>query len=225
MNGVFKAVSDKAQSLINEIATINPMNPFYSAQYMSYKRNQGFMPWIFVYSTHIQPDVCCPAFMKTGRLRRSLEIPSMPNIAVDEPFWTELINFCRQKGVSDLSIDSFCSQGGAIPRLDFETSRKARWEYLLHLKHPDAFTKMRKGHAYSIKRARKIGVEIKRTRNQEAVKGHARLISTSMQRRQNRGEDVTTEAPIDDLLQITESGSGEIFQAVLADQVVSSTLF
>ncbi len=224
MTKIFEAVSDKAQSLISEIAILNPMNPFYTAQYMAYRRTQEFTPWIFVYGDHIQPNVCFPAFMKTGRLRRSLEIPSIPDIPVDEPFWPELINFCRQKGVSDLSVNSFCSQGGMIPRLDHETNRKARWEYVLHLKLPDAFMKMSKGHAYRIKRAQKTGVEIQRTCDQEAVKDHARLMSASMQRRQDRGENVTTSAPINDLLQLIESGAGEIFQAVLASQVVSSNL-
>jgi len=223
MTRIFEAVSDKAQSLISEIAVLNPMNPFYTAQYMAYRCNQGFTPWIFVYGNHIQPNVYCPAFMKTGRLRRSLEIPSMPDIPVDEPFWPRLINFCRQQGISDLSVNSFCSQGGVIPQLDHETNRKARWEYVLHLKLPDLFMKMRKGHAYGIKRARKIGVEIQRTCDQEAAKVHARLISASMQRRRDRGENVTTSAPTD-LLQLIESGAGEIFQAVLASQVISSNL-
>lgn len=224
MSEKFKAVSDKAQSLISEITVLNPINPFYTVQYMTYRLAQGFTPWIFVYDNHTQSKIFCPAFMKTGRLRRSLEIPSIPDVPVDALFWSELIDFCRKKGVSDLSVNSFCSQSGIIPRLNHETNRKLRWEYVLDLTHPDVFMKMRKGHAYSIKRARKIGVKIQRTRDQEAVKAHAQLISISMQRRQNRGENVTTSAPINDLLQLTASGAGEIFQAVLADQVVSSNL-
>lgn len=224
MNEIFEVVSDKAQSLISEIARLNPMNPFYTAEYMSYRHAQGFTPWIFVYRDHTQQNVYCPAFMKSGRLRCSLEIPSVPYIPVKKPFWPKLINFCRQKGITDLSVNSFCSQDGLIPQLDHETYRKTRWEYVLHLKQPDVFMKMRKGHNYSIKRAQKIGVVIHRTRDQEAVMEHSRLIGTSMQRRQNRGENVTTSAPTNDFLQLVKSGAGEIFQAVLANKVVSSNL-
>ncbi len=222
MTGIFDAVSDKAQSLISKIAVLNPLNPFYTAQYMAYQRTQGCIPWILVYGNDMQPNVYCPAFMKTSHLRRSLEIPSMPDIPVDEPFWPELINFCRQKGISNLSVNSFGSQGGMIPRLDHEIYRKTRWEYVLNLKLPDIFMKMSKGHAYRIKRAKKMGLEMQRNYNPEAVRTHARLISTSMRRRQNRGENVTTSAPTNDLFKLTESGAGEIFQAVLAGQVVSS---
>lgn len=224
MNGKFEAVSYKSQSPINEIATLNPANPFYTNQYFNYRLAQGFTPWIFMYECHTQSNIYCPAFIKIGRLRCSLEIPSMPEISADELFWSELINFCRKKGISDLSVNSFCSQGGMIPQLNYEINRKLRWEYVLDLTHPDVFMKMRKGHAYSIKRARKTGVEIRRSSDKEAVSSHAQLISTSMQRRQNRGENVTTSAPIKDLLQLTESGVGEIFQAVLANRILSSNL-
>jgi lipid II:glycine glycyltransferase (peptidoglycan interpeptide bridge formation enzyme) len=224
MNGKFEAVSYKSQSLINEIAALNPENPFYTNQYFNYRLARGFTPWIFMYECYTQSKIYCPAFMKTGHLRCSLEIPSMPEISTDELFWSELINFCRKKGVSDLSVNSFCSQGGIIPQLNYEINRKPRWEYVLDLTHPDVFIKMRKGHAYSIKRARKAGAEIRRTCDKEAVSAHAQLISTSMQRRQNRGENVTTSVSIKDFLQLTESGVGEIFQAVLADRIVSSNL-
>lgn len=148
----------------------------------------------------------------------------MPGIGVDEPFWQGLATFCRQQGVSDLSVNSFGSQGGVIPKLDHEKSRKSRWEYVLDLKHPDSLKKMRKGHAYSIKRARKLGLEIRRARDLKAVESHARLIGVSMQRRKNRGEDVTTSVETSDLFRLIESGAGEVFQAIRVGQVVSSNV-
>ena len=209
-----KQCLDEAQSLINEISVLNPINPFYTAQYMNYQLAQGHTPWIFVYEeNYTQSKTFCPAFMKTGRLRRSLEIPSIPDIPIDALFWSELINFCHKKGVTDLSVHSFCSQGGKIPQLNHETDRNLRWEYVLDLTHPDVFTKMKKGHTPTgSKRARKAGVTIQRTCDQEAVKSHAQLISSSMQRRQDRGENVTTSMPLlNDLLQLTESGARRNF--------------
>ncbi len=146
----------------------------------------------------------------------------MPNVPVNAPFWQGLMDFCRQEGISDLSVSSFCSPGGVIPQLNHEKNRKARWEYVLDLRHPGTLTKMRSGHTYSIKRARKIGVEMRRVRNREGILAHARLIGVSMQRRKDRGEDVTTSVETSDLSRLIESGTGEIFQAVLDGQVVSS---
>jgi lipid II:glycine glycyltransferase (peptidoglycan interpeptide bridge formation enzyme) len=132
------------------------------------------------------------------------------------------MDFCHLKGVSDLSVNSFCSEGGVIPPLHHEESRKARWEYVLKLSHSDFLKKMSKGHAYRVKRAKKMGVEMQRVRNRQAADAHARLISASMQRRQERGENVTTTAPVESLHHLVDSGAAEIFQAVLDGQVVSS---
>lgn len=221
MTETFRAEPDTT-SLVSEIAALHPMNPFYTPQYIAFRRTQGFTPWILISGDSTRSKVYCPAFMKTGRLRCSLEIPSMPNVQVNASFWQGLMDFCRQKGISDLAVSSFCSPGGLIPQLNHERSRKIRWEYVLDLKHPDTLMKIRKGHAYSIKRARKIGVEMRRVRDREGIVAHARLIGISMQRRKDRGEDVTTSVETNNLLRLIESGAGEVFQAMLGGQVVSS---
>lgn len=221
MTEIFRAEPDTT-SLVSEMTALNPINPFYTLQYIAFRRAQGLTPWILIDRDNTGSKVCCPAFMKTGRLRCALEIPSMPAVHANASFWRGLMDFCRQEGVSDLSVSSFCSPGGAIPRLNRERSRKARWEYVLDLKHPGTLMKMRSGHAYSVKRARKTGVEMRRVRDREGIETHARLIGVSMQRRKDRGEDVTTSVETNNLSRLIESGTGEIFQAVLDGQVISS---
>jgi hypothetical protein len=221
---MFRIASGTTASLAQQMAAANPLNPFYTPGYAAYRRSQGFICWIMMNEAAAGPDIYCPAFMKTGRLRRLLEVPSVPEAPLDRSFWQGLLDFCRQQGVSDMSLNSFCSSSGAVPQLSHERSRKARWEYVLDLKHPDALVKMRKGHAYSIKRARKLGVEIRRASDHPAVEAHVRLIGDSMQRRKDRGEDVTTSVEMADFLRLTESGAGEIFQAVLDGKVVSSNV-
>ncbi|MGH8762474.1 MAG: GNAT family N-acetyltransferase [Nitrosospira sp.] len=222
MTGIFRAEPGTTASLVREIAALNPANPFYTPQYFAFRRTQGFTPWILINGDHARSNVYCPAFMKAGRLRCSLEIPSLPDLPADAPFWEGIMDFCRRKGVSDLSVNSFCSAGGVIPSLHHEESRKSRWEYVLKLSHSEFLKKMSKGHAYRIKRAKKMGVEMRRVRDRQAADAHARLISASMQRRQERGENVTTTAPVESLHQLVDSGAAEIFQAVLDGQVVSS---
>jgi hypothetical protein len=222
MTRTFRAEPNTTPALAQEIAALNPANPFYTPQYFAFRRAQGFMPWVLINDNYSQSKIYCPAFMKNGRLRCSLEIPSMPDLPADEPFWEGVMDFCHQKGVSDLSVNSFCSEGGVIPALSQEKSRKLRWEYILNLKHPEFLKKMSKGHAYRVKRARKMGVEMRRGRDRKAVGAHARLITASMQRRQERGENVAIEAPVEALYQLIDSGAAEIFQAVLSGEVVSS---
>lgn len=223
MSGVFRAVPGTTSPLLHQLASLNPANPFYTPQYIGYKIAQGCTAWLLTNGDEGTRGVSCPVFMKTGRLRRSIEIPSMPAM-VSESFWQGLLEFCRGKAVTDLSVNSFCSESAAIPPLCNEKSRKARWEYTLDLKHPDTLTKMRKGHSYNVKRARKMGVKIRRGRDLDDVLAHARLIGVSMQRRKDRGENVTTAVETEDLLRLTQSGVGEIFQAMLDGEIISSNV-
>lgn len=225
MAEIFATAIDTGSPQIQEVAALNSHNPFYTSEYIAYRRLQGFTPWLLSNHDLTQSKTYCLAFMKSGRLRRSVEIPSIPNIPADEPFWQNLINFCHKNGVTSLSVNSFCSPAGAIlPSLEHEKERKTRWEFVLSLKHPDILKKMSKGHAYRIKRAKKTGVEMQRRKDQEAIAAHARLISASMQRRKERGENVTASASIENFSKLIDSGAAEIFCAVAADQILSSNI-
>lgn len=195
-------------------------NPFYTKEYISYRMLQGYTPYLLGYD--INTD--CLAFMKNGRLRCGLEIPSIPDISVDDTFWQQLENFCHQKGVTDLSVNSFGSPGGIIPLIGREKSRKIRQEYILKLNHSDFMMKMSKGHAYRIKKARKLGMLVERRRDQEAITIHASLISTSMQRRKERGENVGTIIAAENLSQLMTTGVAELFCVISEDQIISSCL-
>lgn len=195
-------------------------NPFYTKEYISYRMLQGYTPYLLGYGKHAD----CLAFIKNGRLRCGLEIPSIPDISADDTFWQQLENFCHQKGVTDLSVNSFGSSGGAIPVLGREKSRKIRREYILNLNHPDFFKKIRKGHIYEIKKARKSGLTMQRKRDHEAIAIHARLISASMQRRKERGENVSTAVDTQNLTRLITTGAAELFCAISVNQILSSCL-
>jgi hypothetical protein len=202
----------------NPLATLNP---FYTPEYIAYRIDRGFVPWL-LYSGNV--DIQCLAFMKTGRVRCSLEIPSIPAFSATDKFWGNLIAFCRKEGISDLSINSFNSHGGEIPEVGIELVRKTRREYLLNLKHPDFLKKLSKGHTYRIKKARKLGLEFQRRRDPDAIAKHAELISASMQRRKKRGENVGTSVAVENLSNLINSRVGIIFCAVLNEEILSSNL-
>jgi len=221
---VFRAEPDPSPEQVKSIAGENPANPFFTAQYIAYRQAQNCTPWILESMANDGTKAYCTAFMKTGRLRRSLEIPSIPLLTKENSFWQGLIDFCRRKGVSNLMVNSFASTGGKIPFSDSEKFRKARWEFVLNLKSEELFKKMRKGHSYSVKRAQKLGVELRRVRDRQAIDAHARMICASMQRRKDRDEDVSTSVDMSGLTHLVSTGAGDLFQAVLNDQVVSSNM-
>lgn len=224
MTETFATAIDTISSQIQDLVTANSHNPFYTLEYITYRRFQGFTPWSLNSNNINQSKTHCLAFMKSGRLRCSMEIPSVPDISAHEPFWQNLSKFCQKSGVTDLSINSFCSSGGIIPNLGHEKERKTRWEYVLNLKHSDILKKMSKGHAYRIKRAKKMGIVIHRRKDKEAIASHANLISASMQRRKERGENVTTSVSVVNLTHLIDSGAAEIFCAVAANQILSSNI-
>ncbi len=210
---------------MSEAAALNPGNPFYTPQYSAYRQEQGFEPWILQYSGNgPQAVIRCSAFMRSGKLKRKLEVPSMPNVDAAHSFWQGLHDFCRKYGVTDLSVYSFGSEGGSIPSFDGEIRRRARWEYLLDLASPDLFRKMRKGHAYSIKKGRKSGLTVRGSHDRDAVKVHQELMESSMERQKDRGKNVSTSVQLQGLQTIVQSGAATVFQALLDGRVVSSNI-
>jgi hypothetical protein len=161
--------------------------------------------------------------MKSGRLGRFLEIPSLPPQVDEHAFWAGLMVFCRKARVTDLLVNTFCSLESKIPVLAKETWRKRRVEYRLDCG-PHLWKQMRKGHWYSIKKGQKAGLIMRHGTSEQACLDHARLTSESMYRRASRGEAVTWQRGPEHLLAITRRGAGEIFQAFLGDTPVSSNL-
>jgi hypothetical protein len=148
----------------------------------------------------------------------------MPNVDAADGFWRGVGEFCRGKKISDLTVGSFGSAGGTIPDLGAVVERKRRWEYVLDLQSPDLFRKMRKGHAYSVKRGQKAGLELIQQQDAAACEAHARLINQSMGRRQERGEAVSADARAGVFKTIIDLGAGRLYQARLDGEVVSSNL-
>lgn len=224
MPGQFHAVPEIASELCAEVAALDPRNPFYTVEYMEAMRSLATQPWLVCLRENGRILTGCPAFLRKGRLSRSLEIPSVPCLPPGDQFWTGLVNFCRQSHISVLSVGSFASAGAVIPALPGEMSRRARVEYSLALGDRALWSGMSSNHRRNIQKAQKANVLIERTSKLDACQVHARLQDASMERRMNRGEQVLADAQVRTFSALVEHQAGELFRATRNGEVLSSIL-
>ena len=220
----FLETSNPSEALIDELTAVSPTNPFYTQNYIEAQRSLGFAPWAFIIRENGRTKAGCTAFMKAGRLSRSLEITSLPILDDQDFFWKRLLHFCNKQRVTRLKVETFASPFTQIPSLNGETNRRERSEFLLELQKPELQGKLSKNHARNIKRGRKAGIYVQRTSDQKACQAHAKLIAKSMIRRGDRGERVPENEPADAFWAYTHSGAGVLFQAFLDETVLSSVL-
>ena len=212
------------EALCAELTAQFPTNPFYTRRYVGAQRALGLAPLVFLLRDNGQIRSGCTAFMKKGRMTRSLEIASLPVLDHRHVFWEGVTRFCHRQRITHLKVSTFASPASHIPFLRGEANRRKRSEFLLDLQKPDLWHNLSKNHARNIKRGRKTGLELKRINDPEGCRSHAQLIGASMARRGKRGEAVTDAAPLDALGALIDSGAGELFQAMHDGTVLSSVL-
>jgi Acetyltransferase (GNAT) domain len=224
----FRSVSDPATELLGAAADLEPENPFFTSAYADGRRTAGEQPWMLSLHEGDRLVAACPAFLSSGWLNRSLEIPSIVADAHAAVFWNGLLDRCRCSGVSHLEVNSYASARAAIPPLPGEIHRTGRTEYLLDLTQPDLWKLLRKGHRWSVNRARKAGLTLRRCRDDAAAyQQHMLMMSASMERRQGRGEvvpEVSNNSPVQKGLALLRCGAGELVQVLRDGEVISSGL-
>ncbi len=224
MAAEFHASQDFQTAKGNEVAALEPRNPFRAPAYAKAMRALGTQPWLFYLEDGGSITSGCLGFLRTGRLERSLEIPSVPDLPSADTFWSSLFSFCRQQRITRLSAESFSSCNTAIPRVAAETDRRTRIEYVLDLQGPDLWSNVSSNHRRNIRKAKKAGVVLERGSAANVCFDHARLQDASMERRLSRGEQVTADAKTRTFASFVENAAGEIFRARLGGQVLSSIL-
>jgi lipid II:glycine glycyltransferase (peptidoglycan interpeptide bridge formation enzyme) len=224
MPAQFHAIPEIARELCSEVAALDPCNPFHTFEYAEAMRSLGTQPWLLLLKEDGRVIGGCTGFLRAGRIKRSLEIPSVPWISPAEIFWAGLSGFCRQKRVSELSLDSFASARTEIPSIPGELSRRVRVEYVLPLANSDFSSGMSSNHKRNAQKAQKAGVTIERTTEVAASKDHVRLQDASMERRMDRGEAVVADAQTRTPAALVKHGAAEFFRATRDGQVLSSIL-
>lgn len=210
--------------LLDLAAATDPDNPFLVAPYMRAQRALGLDTWLLGEEISGTLRSAALGVMKSGRIRRSLTINSLPPIRVDSPFWRGLEDFCDAHGITDLELSTRGTPESVVPPIRGELERIARTEFVLPLAGRDIYAHMSNHHRAHVKKARKNGLTIRESQSPEALDAHIALHMHSMRRRRARGEEVPLEFARAGQLAYLESGAGSLCQAVLHDEVVSSLM-
>lgn len=204
-----------------------PANAFATVAYARARQSLGESCLVLgLESDTAMMNSACFAFIREGRVNRSMEVPSLPAMDRPDVFYAGLLNFCHARRVTVLEVNSYASPSAEIAPLPRERVRHARLEWVLDLSSVATWEHLASNHRRSISRARRLGIRIRRTNAVTAVIAHCRLMETSMERRTRRGEAVDFEPGSADAFarMVVESGAGVIYQACLAEEVLASVL-
>jgi RimJ/RimL family protein N-acetyltransferase len=223
MNSTFFFELTPQRGSYTRLSGLNTLNPFHTEAYAQAQQRLGAEPVIIGLKAGDTWTTASIAFMTKGRLRGTLTVPSVPPVTADSPFWPAFLKQCRVWRLYDLELESFACLSTGIPRLAGERKRLRRAEFYLDLPGVDLVSLLSKNHRHSIKRARLAGLELRRSRDPQALQTHTTLMATALDRHRQRGEQVPTGAG-SGLLPLLETGSGELFQALQGESVLSSAL-
>lgn len=226
MTAEFRVERRPDEALLGRVAALAPANPMYAPAYAAAMRELGSRVLVLSLWRGGEMVSACTAFARAGRFNRSLEIPSLPDLADEDEgaFWEGVRELCRRERVTLLEVNSFASGAARIPALGREIGRTARVEYVLDLRETDLWQKLRKDRRHGVKEGRKLGLEVRRTSETAACREHAGVIADSMERRAARGEKVPEDSPQAMCEALLRRAAGELFQAVRGDEVLASAL-
>jgi hypothetical protein len=224
VNLQFCSVPKPPASLIEQVEACDPTNPFYTSEYVSAGESLAEEACFIGLCRETEVVSGCIGFLSGSFLRRSLVIHSLPSLPNPDIFWQGLLDLCGELKVWRLQVDTYASPAADIPELPGELDRRPRSEYVLDLECDNVLNGAGSQLRRNISRATKAGLSIRRTREASACAQHLDLMDASMERRANRGEEVEIGQQGARPLALLSSKSGELFQAVKEDRVLSSIL-
>ncbi|MFN7943839.1 MAG: GNAT family N-acetyltransferase [Blastocatellia bacterium] len=223
----FEAACPATPAQLAAIEGVNYYSPFNTAAYAAACAEAGQTICTFALRDDSDLVAGCLGLLGTGLLSRRLEIVSPPRLSQPSVFWDGVMAFSRAQKVWDLEIRSYGSEGVEIPALPGELTRRKRCEFVLDLSLPDPLSGISESIRRNLRRARKAGFSLHRTRERMALEDHFTLIQASMDRRQARGEEVPDDEAEDTEAvcfseALLKSGAAEIFQATDGQRVMTS---
>jgi hypothetical protein len=215
----FHAETDPPERVCAQLAALLPESPFLTPAFAAARRDAGARLLALELKRGEVPLAGCVGMLAAGRFSRSLEIDSLPRLAeaeIADAFWNGLRDLCRDEGLTHLSIHAFASDPVAIPPLGRETKREARTEYRIDLRRPDPWDRLDAEHRRAIESCAAEGAGMERAIEPGAAEIHARIIA------ERHPERAAPDA--EGFARLLRRGAGEIFQAHLDGEIVSSVL-
>jgi Acetyltransferase (GNAT) domain len=220
----FHAEFDPSEGAVRKVSALAPANPFYTPEYCAAQRTTGVRPVVLSLQDRGGAVTACIALLRQGRISSTIEIDSLPVVEGEREFWEGLARLCKDRHIVNLLINQYASAPTAVPRLQGEVSRKALLEFVLPLDRNDRWRRIHRSHRWRINRARRWGLEIRRSRDPRDCDSHAAVMAASMARRGARGEVVPDGVPLRECMALVGCGAGELFQVILDGRVLSSAL-
>lgn len=207
------------------LETLDPANPFHTRQYITSQKNGGHEVFLLVYFQKRTPTAACAGYVTHRRFRNSIEILTTPQMPDDPELWKDFEKFVHRNHIRKLHFKTFASsEYPMFPELKGRTMVTPRHEYVLNLKKKDLWAGISKNHKRNIKKANRYPIEVVITKLPDACIDHVNMITATMDRRQNRGEDVDTFFDVRWYQKLLECGCGELYQARLQEETISSVL-
>jgi len=198
-------------------------NPFLTLAYARARQSLGDQA-VLVGGPNTNKNALTVAFLRRGRLNRSLEIPSLPVAAEHQEFWTSVLQQCSEMGITHLEVNTFGSEPFRLPDLRGEKSRIERREFCLNLEGGDLAALLSNSHRKNVKKALARGCVLSKSGDVQALVRHRELMTNSIARRNARGESVPLSVQSDEQRACLASGSGLLYQITYEGSVVSSVL-
>lgn len=223
----FEGIVRPPQDLIDSVGALSPRNPFNNPPYAAAQQQVEHDVVALMLRDGVSIVAGCLGYMGGRPLARTLAVPSAPDLPEGMPdvspaYWRDLMTFCHASGIVQLDVGSYGTEWLELPHLPEQSSRRPRQEYVLDLE--GSLPKLSSNHRRNVNRSQKLGVQVRRTRDSSALVDHVRLMSASMERREERGESVPSVHPDPFDSALLTCGAAELFQAHDGTSVLSSIL-
>lgn len=213
------------KTTLNAVASAHPANPFRTRAYADAFARLGLQPIAMTIGNPTCPIAATTAFVRAGRLLRTLTLPSVPSLPAGHPFWPAFARFVRREGFAALEVGSYASIDSTIPALFPSERRIQRCEYVWSLSGDAWDARFGTNHRRNLRRARDTGISVERTCGPGAIVDHGRMARASTARREQRDAGSEDYLDLAECTALTETGAGTLFRAVHpVEGVVSSIL-
>ena len=207
-----------------EISALSPHSPFNTLEYASALHARGAEPYGMALIRGGRIAGGFVAAITGKKWNRTLKIYSVQHLAAPEVFWTGVSRFCADQNVCGVDVQTFASVDPSMPDFDTRLSSRQRSEFIIDLTSENFRDHYGRSHKQRLKKAAKAGFNITRSREFSDYEVHVRMMQASVTRRRDRGESVPTATVRDFDYALLDTGLGELIQASLDGQVLSSML-